>query len=84
MIYALRCLKKMKTDRKAETERGKRGGYEALKPPRHYDGPWYSGPPRNPLIPPALCASDSFMSSVWEMADGKGGVVGEILICLLL
>lgn len=44
-----------------------------LEPPRHYDRPRYSKPPRNPLIPAALCTSDSFMSSMREAADGDRG-----------
>lgn len=61
-----------------------------LKLPHHLDGPWFSGPPRNPLIPPALCALDSFMSPppVWEIGAGDDGgevlLEKKILICLLL
>lgn len=71
----------------------KKAAYKAFKPPHHFSGPCYSGPPRNPLIPPALCALDSFMSSLWEMASGhRRGLDGggwywkkkKIQICLLL
>lgn len=66
----------MKTDRKAEPVRKEKAPYKVFKPPHHFSGPCYSGPPRNPLIPPALCALDSFMSSLWEMVSGhrRGGM----------
>lgn len=63
----------MKSAARAETETSKRQDTKALKPPHHYDGPWYWGPQRNPLIPAALCAPDSFMSPVREMVNHEGG-----------
>lgn len=87
--YLMMCTPlKMKTAA-WETDRNRawwKEGYKMLEPPRHYDRPRYAKPPRNPLIPAALCTSDSFMSSIREAADGDGGsgITGKILICLLL
>lgn len=85
-MYGCQEAIEMKTDRKAQPVRKEKAPYKVFKPPHHFSGPCYSGPPRNPLIPPALCALDSFMSSLWEMVSGhrRGGVGEKNLICLLL
>lgn len=85
-IHPQESIKKKKIEKQSQLG-GKKGAYKAFKPPHHSSGPCYSGPPRNPLIPPALCALDSFMSSLWEMRSGHRGEGvwrKKILICLWL